>query len=306
MTGKIDAVAVGEVLWDIFPDSRKLGGAPFNFALHLKRLGADCRFVSRVGRDPEGDEIRARLLEEGFAVDTLQVDDERRTGSVSVALDRRGVPDFTIHDDAAFDRIAAGPRERALLAAGPGLVYFGTLAQRTPAGFAALQSLLAARPPGSRALCDLNLRPRCYGRETVVASLRQADVLKLNAEEFAEIKAMLGPGGSDESFTAFLFREFGLEMIALTRGEAGAELIRPNDRRSGAPPPVPQMADTVGAGDAFAALLALGLLRGWSPGRTLELALEFSSRICSVAGALPRERGLHDAMRARMAEEGHG
>jgi fructokinase len=136
----------------------------------------------------------------------------------------------------------------------------------------------------------------------VIASLEQADILKLNEEEFAALKAMLGHGGSDDAFLAALFSDFQLEWIALTRGAAGAELIAPGQRWHGTPPAGGGIADTVGAGDAFAAMLALGLIRSWGAPRILDAALAFSSRICAIRGAVPDGSALYDEMKAWIKE----
>ncbi len=302
MKEKFDVLAVGEVLWDVFPETRRLGGAPFNFALHLRRLGLDCRFISRVGRDAAGAEILQRLRSEGFDPADIQVDEDRPTGVVQVDLDARGTPTFTILEDAAFDRIRCGNSCEALLAGQPEIIYFGTLIQRTPAAANQIQVFLAGRPKASRTLCDINLRPRCVRREAVIASLEQADILKLNEEEFAALKAMLGHGGSDDAFLAALFSDFRLELIALTRGAAGAEMIAPGQRWRGTPPVVGAIADTVGAGDAFAAMLAFGLIRSWDAPRILDAALAFSARICAIRGAIPDNGAPYDEMKTWIEE----
>ncbi|MCU0236958.1 MAG: PfkB family carbohydrate kinase [Acidobacteria bacterium] len=302
MQGKIDMLAVGEVLWDVFPEYRRLGGAPFNFALHLRRLGLNCRFISRVGRDAAGAEILQRLHAEGFDPADVQVDEDRHTGVVQVDLDARGAPTFTILEDAAFDRIRFGAAGEALLAGVPEIIYFGTLIQRTRPATAEIQAFLAKRNKASRTLCDINLRPRCTRREAVIASLEQADILKLNEEEFTALKVMLGHGGNDDSFLTALFRDFHLELIALTRGAAGAEIIVTGQRWRGTPPVVGEIADTVGAGDAFSAMLAFGLIRSWDTPRILAAALAFSARICTIRGAVPADRDPYDEMKAWIEE----
>ncbi|HOO70988.1 MAG TPA: PfkB family carbohydrate kinase [Spirochaetota bacterium] len=295
-----NVLATGEVLWDIFPDYRRLGGAPFNFAVHVKNFGLQCRFLSRVGRDADGDEIIKKIRDEGFDLSDIQVDDTHPTGTVNVKLDRKGVPLFTIAENVAYDHICFSDTDSLLIDATPGLIYFGTLAQRGPSGFSAIQSFLSRREKGSRALCDINLRPRCYSAKTVIASLEQADILKLNEDEWAEIKKIMGHRGTDDSLARTLFENFNLEIIALTRGDAGAGVITPLGSCSKPAPAVDAIADTVGAGDAFAAVLALGVLRLWQPEKILDMALLFSSRICGIKGAIPADREIYEGMHRTM------
>jgi fructokinase len=303
-THEQSVLSVGEALWDIFPSYRRQGGAPFNVARHLKRFGVRCRFISRVGRDGNGDALLQTIADEGLDVNDIQIDEYRPTGTVRVCPEERGQHSFTISENAAYDHISRTDSALAALDSGPDIIYFGTLAQRTPQGFRELQALLRARLPRSRTLCDINLRPRCYTPETVVASLEQTDILKLNEEEFAEVKNILGLK-EDEALIAMLFEKFDLDMIALTRGAAGAELIGPDFSCSGSPDPDINIVDTVGAGDAFAAMLALGVINAWPPEKTLRLSLKFSSSLCGIEGAVPADNCLYNDIRPLMEDSSH-
>jgi fructokinase len=137
-------LALGEILFDVFPDYRRLGGAPFNFAFHLKQLGFPVRFVSRVGKDRNGKEIRAAVKAHGFSPADLQIDSRYATGTVAVSLNDTGVPTFDILPNVAYDYIDFTPAVGSLLEDCT-LIYFGTLIQRTERGFKNLQNILSAR-----------------------------------------------------------------------------------------------------------------------------------------------------------------
>ena len=288
-----NVLATGEVLWDIFPGYRRLGGAPFNFAYRVNGLG-------------DQGEIMKKIQDEGFDLSDIQIDDTHPTGTVNVKLDSKGVPLFTITENVAYDHIYFSDTDSLLKQNTPGIIYFGTLAQRTTDGFNAIQSILSRRKKGSLALCDINLRPRCHTDKTVIASLEQADILKLNEDEWAEIKKIMGHRGTDDSFARSLFENFSLEIIALTRGGAGAELITPLGSWVKDAPSVNAIADTVGAGDAFAAVLALGVLHSWQQEKILDMALLFASRICGIKGAIPADRDIYDDMKKIMEADTDG
>ena len=279
-------LALGEILFDIFPDYRRLGGAPFNFAFHLKQLGFPVRFVSRVGEDRNGKEIRAALKAHGFNPADLQVDPRRATGTVAVSLNNTGVPTFDILPNVAYDRIEFTPALGSLLE-DCALIYFGTLIQRTDRGFQNLQSILSTRKSNTKCLYDINLRPGGYSRQVVRASLRHADLLKLNEEELDVLKAMHAKKRNEDLFVAFLREHYAIEQVALTRGYRGSTLFTADGRFETATPLVENIVDTVGAGDAFASVLAAGYLRGLPAPKTLTAATRLAAQLCTVAGAIP-------------------
>ncbi|RMF81665.1 MAG: carbohydrate kinase, partial [Nitrospirae bacterium] len=213
-------VAVGEVLFDCFPDGERLGGAPLNFAYHLHRLGQPVALCSRVGDDERGRRIRAALEQAGMATEGLQVDPDHPTGWVSVALDGAGGHSFTIHCDVAYDHLEAAAVARLAGAPGVALYYFGTLACRTPRGRAAV--LGGAAACRGRRLLDVNLRPGCWDRGQVVACLEAATVAKLNHEEVATLAPLLGLPEAEGAAAEGLRRRFDLEAVVVTRGAAGA------------------------------------------------------------------------------------
>ena len=281
----LEVLAVGEVLWDLLPEGRQLGGAPGNFTYHCRSLGADARLATRVGDDPLGREVLRRFRDLGLPVEAVQVDADRPTGTVEVAIDAGGQPRYTILPDVAWDRIEA--TDVALrLASRADAVCFGTLAQRSEVSRRSIRALVAAAKPGAIRLLDANFRPPFVDPTVVAESLEIADALKLNDEELPAIAAMLGlPTGVREAMSA-LAERFGLSMIALTRGPGGS-LILADGGWSDAPGVEARVVDTVGAGDAFTAALVVGRLLGRSLVEINRRANEVAAFVCSRPGGTP-------------------
>ena len=190
-------IGLGEVLWDLLPGGRQLGGAPANFAYHAHALGAESLVVSRVGRDDLGRDLLERLNALGLATSGISVDPVAPTGTVSVTLDPTGQPAYTIHTDVAWDFLEAGP-EVLRVAAGADAVCFGTLAQRHPVARESIRRVLQATRPEALRIFDINLRQRFWSRDVIVESLALANVLKLNDEELPILAELLGGSGDDD------------------------------------------------------------------------------------------------------------
>jgi len=278
---------IGEILMDEFPAYRRVGGAPFNFACHLKRMGLPVRFVSRVGKDETGRSILRFVEEHGFRPDDIQVDADHPSGTVQVTLDDSGVPDYIIHSQVAYDFLDLSEWiSRLKSGAVPRMIYYGTLLQRTPQAFDRVKALLRSRNQGTAAFCDLNLRMHCYHRKSVLHSLHQADYLKLNEEELGIVADFTRTDG--ESFDPRnLLSRFAVKAVIVTRGKEGSEWISRDAHVSSKPPGNIEATDTVGAGDAHAAMSAYGILNEWTPERTIALADRLAARICQIQGALP-------------------
>ena len=278
-------LGLGEVLWDLLPTGPALGGAPANFAWHARTLGATAGVITRVGLDAWGAEIQKRCAAVAFPPELVQVDPAAPTGTVSVRMSSAGVPDYTIHEGVAWDFLAATPAARAAVGAADA-VGFGSLAQRTPAARAAVQSLLAATSPAALRVFDLNLRQHYYDRDTLLASLERANVLKLNEAELPILVELLGLPGETRSALSALAAAFPLRLLALTRGPAGSLLWRAGEW-SDHPGAAVRVVDTVGAGDAFTAALVLGELQGRSLAELNSLANTVARAVCAQAGATP-------------------
>jgi len=287
-------LAIGEILFDHFPGYRRVGGAPLNFSWHLKKLGFPVRLLSRVGDDPEGRELQSLLKEGGLREEDLQVDPTRPTGAVNVSVDAEGVPAFEILPDAAFDHLEMDGSVRSALGHEPDLVYYGTLAQRTSKGCRFMEEVFSHAGESCRFLCDLNLRPGCWSPDVAEASLARADVLKLNEEELAAIINLPGGNVSEKDPYRSLMDSYGIEMLAVTRGDRGSELHSRHGCISIDPVKGLAVADTVGAGDAYASILAAGYLEGWEPERILNVASLLSSAICRMEGSLPHTDLFYD------------
>jgi fructokinase len=243
-----------------------------------------------------GGDIRNFLDLNGFDTRHVQQDVRYETGNVMVTLDSQGNPVFDILKDMAYDYIDFDSSISTTLQQKTGLIYVGTLAQRTEHGHKTIQRIVSSREPNTRCLYDVNLRPDCYSEEIVRASLRQCDVVKMNAEELEIIKAMFGFSGSNEIFIDYLMRDFGIEMISLTKGKDGSELFTSAGSYQMKHDPIEIKGDTVGAGDAYASMLAVGYLNHWPPELILEKATDLAERICSIKGAIPKETDFYDSL----------
>jgi fructokinase len=189
-------VGIGEILWDLLPGGKQLGGAPANFAYHAHALGAEALVVSRVGHDALGGEIMERILALGLRTDGITADPSAPTGTVSVALDEHGKPTFTIHEKVAWDFIEADESVLRQVAQADA-ICFGTLAQRHPVARAAIRATLRAATPSALRIFDVNLRQRFWSRDLIVESLGMAEVLKLMTKNYPSWRSFLGWPGTN-------------------------------------------------------------------------------------------------------------
>jgi len=276
-------VSWGEVLWDRFPDGPRLGGAPANVAWHLALLGSPVALASRVGDDDAGREAVRRLDARRVDVSLVQVDPERPTGEVEITVDA-GEPRYRLVPDRAWERIAVTPAVRRALGRAPAFV-FGTLAQRTPEGLAAWREAVDACGPETLRICDPNLRPAHVDRDAVAAVIEVVDVLKIGERELALIERQLGRRDLVEWL--LMVRNPGARLIAVTRGPAGSTLHTTRERvEVPAIHPVPRI-DNVGCGDAYVAVLAHGLARGWPLGDIASVASRWAGAVAGERGATP-------------------
>lgn len=287
------AVVFGEVLFDIFPEGKCLGGAPFNFAFHLHGLGVPVAFVSRVGGDELGRNILDYARDRGFPVEGIQIDPSHATGEVQVSLDALGNPEFKILRDRAYDYIERNAFVNSLVDQEPSLIYFGSLAQRNSVSARAIQNCLRTFSGRSTLFMDLNLRAPFYDRDVIESSLEFCDILKVSGEELEALKTILelGNDASHRDIVNRIQSQYKIQWTCVTKGSGGSELYE-----AGTSAPIVQPAraperiqDTVGAGDAFSAMLAFGFLHNWPKPSTLERASLFASKVCSIKGALPKD-----------------
>ncbi|CAM3842492.1 PfkB family carbohydrate kinase [Roseateles saccharophilus] len=280
---------LGEALVDEFHDGPVAGGAPFNVARSLAALGVPALFISRIGADDANGRLllqsarRYELAEQG-----LQRDMAHATGRVSVHERPGGGHSFEIHGDAAWDHLDADPAGAALAEAGPGILYFGSLAQRHPVSRAAIRALAKAFA-GVR-LLDLNQRPGTDTPLLAAESLMLADWVKVNDEELARLAAWFAdPSGTEAAQVAALMDRFALQRLVLTCGPEGWRFYGPGGAllAQGGGAAQPRLVDTVGAGDSFTALLLAGLALRRDLPATLALANRYAAFICGLRGPLP-------------------
>ena len=281
-------IALGEVLWDLFPDGERFGGAPANFACHAAILGADVSMISAVGDDRHGQEAVSILRRYGVDVSLLQVIPGARTGIVGVAIDEAGKPTFTIHEDSAWDRIAWS-KELESRITDADAVYFGTLGQRADISRHTIRKCIeTAIAAGVPRVVDINLRPPFFDSVMIRESIRLASILKLSDDELNAVCDACNICSNDQpnAMLRQLIDTQGLELVVMTRGEQGAVLATRGDVIE--QPGIPTIVhDTVGAGDSFTAAFLLGLLRGESHDQNLFKACSIAATVCSHAGAIP-------------------
>ena len=258
-------LVIGEILFDVFPNYRRLGGAPFNFAYHLKNFGFNVRFVSKIGMDDAGKEILHKLELAQFNLNDLQVDKDHPTGSVNVQLDGSGAPQFDIISDVAYDYIEFIPEYHSNLIKAAQMIYFGSLIQRSQAGYETIQTFITRHSSETLNFYDINLRPACYNKAIIEKSLFATDVLKLNTDELEKLKQVLAIKISNDDFVHYLMETYSISTVSLTKGESGSELVTGHGRFSSEPAEAITVVDSVGAGDAYAAMLVAGLLEKWRP-----------------------------------------
>ena len=285
---KTSILSCGEVLWDLFPEGARFGGAPANFACHAALLGGDVALLSAVGQDPRGDEVLAILRRFGIDTSLIQRIAAAPTGSVGVSLNAAGKPSFEIHADSAWDRLTWTTELESRLAQ-VDAVYFGTLGQRGANSRATIQRVVSeAKARGIPRMLDVNLRPPFYDAALIRESIAQASLLKLSDDELPEVAsacAIVIEADPVATLRALLTR-FQLDLVVLTRGAEGALLVSPVDSvdQTGIPTLV---RDTVGAGDSFTAAVVLGLLRGEAHEVILRKACEIAAAVCAHSGAVP-------------------
>ena len=278
-------VGIGEVLWDLLPGGRQLGGAPANFTYHARALGADARLISRIGHDDLGREALDRLTKLGVPTDCIEVDRALPTGTVGVEVAADGQPQFTIHEHVAWDALSGEPAGRLAVATADA-VCFGTLAQRSEPSRSSIISLVAAVPPAALRIFDVNLRQNYFSSRLINESIAFADVLKLNETELPQLAVMFDLTGDERSQIRQLAERNLLRVVAYTRGGRGS-LLFAEGRWSEHPGFPTKVADTIGAGDSFTAALALGLLAGWPLEEIHLRASEVAAYVCSQPGATP-------------------
>jgi fructokinase len=301
---KKKVVGLGEVLWDLLPESTCLGGAPANFAYITTLLGERGMVASRVGEDARGMEALRRLEDLGLDIKHVQWDRERATGTVKVELDAQGIAQFEIAHPVAWDFLEWTADWRNLADAADA-ACFGSLAQRSEASRETIRGFIRAVSPSAVKVFDVNLRQAFYSPEILAESMRLADIVKLNDEELPTVMRLSGFSGADAGRLSHgdelaaareLIGAYDLQLVCVTRGGRGSLLVRRGGDASEHPGFRVRVGDTVGAGDAFTAGLVHEYLRAAESGRMdLDAMNEVANRVgawvASEVGAMPVPRG---------------
>ena len=276
---------IGELLWDLLPSGKQLGGAPCNFAYHASRAGCESFVVSALGKDRLGKEILALFDEHELNTNYVQQTADFPTGTVTVSLDGNGIPSYIIHENVAWDNICWN-NSLEPLAKSVDAVCFGSLAQRSTVSRQTILNFLNATKTDCLRVFDINLRQAFYNLETILKSLELANILKLNDDELPVVAELLGLQGNDDELLLQLMNRFNLKLIALTKGAKGS-LLQTENEQSFMEVPKVKIADTVGAGDSFTAVLVAGLLQNFALKRIHETATQAAAFVCTQNGATP-------------------
>lgn len=279
-------IGMGESLWDVLPEGKKIGGAPANFAYHVSQFGLPSMAVSAVGDDALGKEIRENFTSKELKHHLATV--PYATGTVQVELDPNGVPQYEIKENVAWDNIPWTP-ELEEIARNTKAVCFGSLAQRNVVSRETIGRFLDTMPRGEDSLVvfDVNLRQGFYTKEILCESMQRCNVLKINDEELVTVSRMFGYPGIDlQDKCWILLGKYNLKMLILTCGINGSYVFTPGNV-SFQPTPKVEVADTVGAGDSFTAAFVASILKGKSVVEAHNLAVRTSAFVCTQNGAMP-------------------
>lgn len=278
-------VGIGEVLWDLLPSGKQLGGAPANFGYHAGKLGAAAFMVSRVGKDALGLEIAQKLRALGLNTGYIGSDASHPTGIVEVSLDKKGKPTYNIRRDVAWDFIPSPP-ELLSLAQWTSAVCFGSLAQRSAVSRRTIRGFVRAVPRSALKVFDINLRQEFYDRNIIHESLALANILKINDEELRLVAGMYSLPRAEGQVARRLMQQYSLRLVAVTKGAKGSALYWPEGECSAESRKI-KIADTVGAGDAFGAALVMGILNGLKLEVLCRRATRLAEYVCGRPGATP-------------------
>ncbi len=283
--------AIGEILFDVYPYSKTLGGASFNFIFHVIKLTGNGNFVSRIGQDTNGKEILKFIAENNLPGDFIQTDPIHPTGESIALLDNNKVPTWQIKTGTAYDYIEKNEEVEKLINEKTDCLYFGTLAQRN---ITTRETIHHFFNRDKKYFCDLNIRQNFYTTDLIRDCIKACNVLKLNIEELQLVNTLLLDKNFDINETPKrLINEYSIDRLCVTYGDQGAVIFE-GSQSSNYRLKVDNVIDTVGAGDAYAAVLCIGYLNRWDIEKTNELASRFAGEIVRINGAIPNDSALHN------------
>ena len=279
-------IGMGEALWDVLPEGKKIGGAPANFAYHVSQFGLPSCVISAIGDDHLGKEIEENFTSKGLNHKLAVV--PYPTGTVQVEIDQAGIPQYDIKENVAWDNIPFTP-ELEQLAKRTQAICFGSLAQRNIVSRETINKFLDAMPktPETLVVFDINLRQGFYNKDILCNSMERCNILKINDEELITISRLFGYPGIDlQDKCWILLGKYNLKMLILTCGVNGSYVFTPG-KVSFQPTPMVEVADTVGAGDSFTAAFIASILKGASVEEAHAKAVQTSAFVCTKKGAMP-------------------
>ncbi len=282
---KFKVTGIGEILWDEFPDGKRLGGAPANFAFHAGQLGANSIVISRVGNDPPGNEIKSLLKQKNIS-NIIQTDPIHPTGRVSVQTDKNGSPEYVIHENSAWDFIT-NLAEAETLKDRTDAICYGSLAQRNSVSADSIQEYITSIDKKCLKIFDINLRQDYYTAQNISKLLNMANILKLNQDELDIISNMFLSSKNESMCLKELKSIFSLDFIILTKGEKGSRIFKNEYEESIYKSNPVKVKDSVGAGDSYTAAAAIGFLNGYSLDKINKIASSIASYVCTQKGATP-------------------
>ena len=293
--------SIGEILFDVYEDQKTMGGAPFNFIYHVIKLTGNGNFISRIGNDDLGEEIKHFFIKKNLAVDYLQIDEIHKTGVAKAVLDDRKIPTFTIEENRAYDFIETTDSLINLVKNDTDCLYFGSLAQRNEVSKGTIRKLFNLAPVK---FCDLNLRQNFYSKDVIQQSLEAANVVKLNSDELQIVNKFFNNNNfSRIDSIESLINKFSIDLLCVTEGENGAMLVNNNYESDQCKLKPDNVVDTVGAGDAYAAVLCVGYLNKHDFRTINKLANEFAGEIIKVKGALPEDDEIYEKYKELLSNE---
>lgn len=289
----MNVTSIGEILFDIYPTYKKLGGAPLNFIYHIRKITGGGNIISRVGKDTLGTQAVSEIQKQGVPTQLIQIDNLHPTGIANIKMNESSEPSFVIDTERAFDFIEATEQAEEVINFDTDVLYFGTLSQRSSKSRETIQSYFNR---GIKYFCDLNLRQSFYSEEVVRQSLETADIIKVSYSELQNLNEMLFQTEYNTERVAFeLMEQFRISLLAVTRGKDGATLFE-NGKRNDFSPTDNEIIDTTGAGDAFSSVLCIGFMQGWDLMQINKLANDFAGEVCKIEGALPKNDRIYEEL----------
>ncbi len=282
--------AIGEILFDQYEEKKKLGGAPFNFIYHINKLTGNGNFISRIGNDENGKEILSFLNKNNISTSLIQVDEVHPTGIAKVQLNKNKIPSFNIVPDSAYDFITLTDSNEKIVKDSK-ILYAGTLAQRNHISKNTIQKLMNS---SAKVFCDINLRQDYYDTELIKFCLNKTNILKLNFDELQIINKITGNESTDLiKSSEQLLKKYSFDLLCITVGDDGSYIFDEN-KFYHTKHRTENVVDTVGAGDAFSAILCIGYIKKMPVEKINELASIFAAKICTIEGALPNDDSIYE------------